>query len=98
MVNTQMTCNAAQIHPIYVHFQGFTAYLLVIGPRLGFRCVFNLAVHATITLAAAACFSRTVLSFCSMAFWTAVHSSILAQLLATPYVGEGCIIEFYLLA
>jgi len=84
MVNSQMTAYPAQSHPIYVQFQRFLAHLFIIDPRLWFRCVFDLAVHAAIALASCACFTSPVLSFGSLAFRTFVQLSMLAQFLATP--------------
>jgi hypothetical protein len=84
MVNTKMACYATQIHPINLHSQGFLPHLFIIDPWFGFRCVFDLAVHTTISLTAASCSSCFILSLCSMAFWTFVHIFILAHFLATP--------------
>ena len=78
-----MTGDASQIHPIHVHLQCFLASLFIIHPRLRFRCVFDLAVHAPVPLASCMCFSSSVLPIVSFAFWTDIHSSILAHFLAT---------------
>jgi hypothetical protein len=57
--------------------------LFIIDPLLGFRRVFDLAIHATVSLTTSVGFPCTVLSIGSLTFWTAVHSSILAHFLAT---------------
>ena len=60
------------------------AGLFIIRPRFGLWRIFQLAVHAAIPLATAARLSGSILSFCSVTFWTAYHHPILAQILATP--------------
>lgn len=78
-----MTGDTAQVHPIHIQFQGFLAGLFVISPGFGFRRVFELAIHAAITLACCTCFPSTVLAIGALAFWTFGHYPILAQFLAT---------------
>jgi hypothetical protein len=88
MVYTQMTGNPAQAHPIYIQLQGFLAGLVIIGPRFGLRRIFDQAIHAAIPLTTAAGLSGSVLSFCSVAFRTAIHNTILAQFFATPCINR----------
>ena len=89
MMRPQMTGYSTQIHPIHIHLQCFLASLFIIDPRLGFRRVFDLAVHTAISLAATRCFSGSILPFGSLTFRTFVHASILAHFLATPYYSKG---------
>lgn len=86
MMETQLAGNPAQVHPIHVQLQGFATCALVIRQRFGFWRIFDLAVHAAIALAAAACFSSFILAFGSVSFWTANHAPILAHFLATPKI------------
>ena len=87
MMKAQMAGNPAQIHPVHVQLQRFLADFVGIGPSFLFRGVLDLTEHTAKALAAAACFSSSVLAFRSMTFWTFHHVCILAslaQLLATP--------------
>lgn len=84
MVKAEMTGNPAQIHPIYIQLERFAPHFFGISPRFGIWRVFDLAEHAAIALAAAVCFSSSVLTFRSMAFWTFHHVDIIAQVIATP--------------
>ena len=84
MVQAKMTGNSAQVHPIHIQLDRFPAHCVWVDPGFGFWGVLDLAEHAAIALAAAACFSSSVLTFCSLTFWTSVHTLILAQFLATP--------------
>lgn len=84
MMSPQVSGYSAQTHPIHVHLYRFLASLLVINPLLGFRRVFDLTVHASVTLASSVCFSSTVLPIGSLAFRAVDHFSIIAHFLATP--------------
>ena len=84
MMDPQVTGDATQSHPIHIQLQGFAPCLLVIGPSFGVRRIFDLAVHASVALAARTGFASSVLSFGSLAFRTSVHIPILAHFLATP--------------
>lgn len=84
MVNAEVTSNAAQVHSINIHLDGFLAYLFGVGPGFGVWGVFDLAEHAAIPLAATLCFSSPILALRSMAFWAFNHAFILAQFLSTP--------------
>ena len=85
MVQAKMSSDPTQVHPVHVELDGFLAHFFRIGPRFRFGRVFELAEHAAIALTAATCFPGSVLSFCSMAFRTFNHASIIAQDLATPF-------------
>ena len=89
MMQAEMTGYAAQIHPIDIHLDRLPPDLFWIGPGFGFGCIFDLAEHAAIALAATARFPSSVLAFCSMTSWTFNHVYILAQFLATPGLGPG---------
>ena len=78
-VNTEMTPNASQVHPVYIHLQGLLANFVWIASRLWFRCVFSTTDHAAIPLTTSFGSARFVLSFCFLAMWTCLHSTILAQ-------------------
>ena len=84
MVGSQMAGYSPQVHPIHVHFQRLLPGFFIVGPRFWLRCVFDLAIHTSISLASCFCFSSSVLSFCSLAFWTFIHFPILAHIFATP--------------
>lgn len=84
MVKTQVASNATQVHPIHIQLDRFPAHLFGVSPGFGFWCVLDLAEHAAIALAATVCFSSSVLTFCSVTFWTFHLILILAQFLATP--------------
>ena len=84
MMSPQVSSYSAETHPIHVHLYRFLASFLIINPLLGFRRVFDLAMHASVTLASSVCFSSTVLSIGSLAFRAADHLSIIADFLATP--------------
>ncbi len=94
MMYAQVAGNAAQVHPIYVQLKRFAPDLFWISPGFGFWRVFDLAKHATIALAAAACFPCSVLAFCSMTSWTFNHVPILAQFLATPELLDWSLFGF----
>ena len=85
MVKTQMACNPAQVHPIHVQLEGFLAHFFGICPGLGIGRVLDLAKHAAVALAPTVGFSSSMLTFCSMTFGALDHSSIIAQVLATPF-------------
>ena len=86
MVDTELTGNAAQVHPIHVHLDCFLSCLFRVRPGFGRWHVLDLAEHAAISLAATSRLSSSVLAFCSMTFWTVEHTPILAIL---PLMG-GC--------
>ena len=86
MVQAEMTGDPTQVHPVYVELDGFLAHFFWIGPGFRLGRVFELTEHAAIALAAATRFPSSVLSFCSMAFRTFNHASIIAQDLATPRI------------
>ena len=77
MVKTQMAGNAAQVHPIHIKLERFLAHFFGVGPGLGVGRVLFHAEHADIALAAAGCFSGSILAFGAVTFWTLDHSSIL---------------------
>lgn len=84
MVNAQMAPNAAQVHPIHVHLDRFPAHFFRVSPGFGMWGVLDLAEHAAIALASAACFPGSILAFRAVTVWTFNHSLILAHFLATP--------------
>jgi hypothetical protein len=84
-MKTQMAGNPAQVHPVHIHLDRLLPNFFWIFSGFGFRGVLDLAELSAIPLAAAVCFSSSVLSFGSMAVWTFSHTPILANLLATPH-------------
>lgn len=84
MVKTQVASYPAQVHAIYIQLDRFPAHFFWVSPGFGFRRVLDLAEHAAIALAAAVCFSSSVLAFCSLTLGASDHVFILAQFLATP--------------
>ncbi len=92
MMGTQMTGYSTQIHTIHVHLQRFLAGLFIIDPLLGFRGVFDMTVHASVTLASCVCLSSSVLSISSFTFWAGFHSTILAHFLATLGVVQKVVV------
>jgi len=84
VVKTQVASYPAQVHAIYIQLDRFPAHFFWVSPGFGFRRVLDLAEHAAIALAAAVCFSSSVLAFCSLTLGASDHVFILAQFLATP--------------
>jgi hypothetical protein len=78
MVYLEMTSNSAQVHPVHIQLKRFLTHLLRISPGFRFWRVLELTEHAAIALAAAACFSGSVLPFGSVTFWTCNHADILS--------------------
>ncbi len=92
MVYPEMAGDPAQIHPIHVQLQRLLPHFFGISPSLRLRRILNLTEHAAIALAAAICFSGSILPFRSVTFWTFDHSLILAslaQFLATLRMNVG---------
>ena len=74
MMKAKMAGNPTQVHPVHVQLERFAAHFFWVRPGFGVWCVFDLAEHAAIALAATAGFSGSVLSFRSMTFWTLDHA------------------------
>lgn len=77
MVKSQVARYPAQVHPIHIQLDRFPAHFFGVCPGLGIGCVLFHAVHAEIALAAAGCFSCSILTFGSVTFWTFDHIGIL---------------------
>ena len=83
MMHPQMASNPAQVHPIHVQLDRLATDFWGIDPGLWLWGVLDLAEHAAIALTATAGFAGSILSFCSVTFWTFNHASILAHFIAT---------------
>jgi hypothetical protein len=80
MVYPEMAGDPAQVHPIHVQLQRLLPHFFGISPSLRLGRILDLTEHAAIALAAAICFSGSILPFCSVTFWTFNHSLVLASL------------------
>jgi hypothetical protein len=85
-MHPQMAGDPPQVHPIHIQLQRLLPHCFGIGSSLRLGRILNLAEHAAKALAAAICFSSSILPLCSVTFWTFNHPGILAdlaQILAT---------------
>jgi len=86
VVHPKMAGDPPQVHPVHVQLQCLLPHCIGIGPGLRLGRILDLAEHAAIALAAAICFSSSILPFRSVTFRTFNHPGILtdlAQILAT---------------
>jgi len=79
MMHAQMLGNPAQAHAIRIQLGRFPPDFFWIRPGFRLWRVFDVTEHAAITLAAAAGFPGSVLSFGSATSWTLYHVAILAH-------------------
>ena len=91
MMGPQMARYSPQVHPIYIHLQGFLASLLIIRPRFWLWRVFGLTIHTLVALASCSGFPCSVLPFCLFTLWAFVHFVILPHFLSTPPWFWGCL-------
>jgi hypothetical protein len=82
----EMAGDPPQVPPVHVQLQRLFPHCFGIGPRLRLGRVLDLAELAAIALAAAICFSSSILLLCSVTFWTFAHPPNLAHFLATHYL------------
>jgi len=78
-MHPEMASYPPQVHPVHVQLQCLLPHCFGIGPGLWLGRILDLAKHAAIALAAAVCFSSSILPFRSVTFWTFHHPGILTD-------------------